>query len=97
MARVRVRVTPRAGRDALEGVREGVLRVRVAALPVGGAANAALVRLLAGALGVPRGAVRIVHGAAGRDKTVAVDGLDEAELWRRLQLPPPTPPRSVNR
>jgi len=97
MARFRVRVTPRAGRDALEGVHEGVLRVRVAAPPVAGAANEALVRLLAQTLGVPRGAVRIVSGAAGRDKTVEVDDLDEAEVWRRLRLPPPTPPRAVNR
>ncbi len=89
MACIRVRVTPHAGRNALGGVHEGVLRVRVAAPPVAGAANEALVRLLAAALGVPRGAVRIVRGAASREKTVAVDGLDEAEVWRRLGLSPP--------
>lgn len=92
VARIRVRVIPRAGRDAVAGGPAGVLRVRVAAPPVAGAANAALVRLLAWVLGVPRNAVRIVHGAAGRDKIVEVDGLDEVEVWRRLGLPPPGAP-----
>lgn len=89
MVRIRVRVTPRGGRDAVVGGSAGALRVRVAAPPIAGAANEALVRLLARTLGVPRGAVRIVSGAAGRDKTVEVDGLDEAEVWRRLGLAPP--------
>jgi uncharacterized protein YggU (UPF0235/DUF167 family) len=71
------------------GAPAGVLRVRVAAPPVAGAANEALVRLLARTLDVPRGAVRVVHGEASRDKTVEVDGLDEAEVWRRLGVPPP--------
>ena len=61
-----MRVTPRSSRDAIEGVDEaGELRVRVTAPPADGAANAAVARLLAKELGVPKGAVTI---AAGRDQ-----------------------------
>jgi len=84
-ARLRVRLTPRAARDEIAGWQDGLLRVRVAAPPVAGRANAALERLLAKALGVPRWSVCVVAGARGREKTVAVDGLTEAEALRRLQ------------
>src|SRR5437764_1457187 len=63
-AMLRVRVTPRAGRDAIEGWREGVLRVRLAAAPVEGKANESLVRFLAASLGVPRRDVELVAGDA---------------------------------
>jgi len=69
-----VRLTPRGGRDAIDGVGEdGALRVRVAAPPVDGAANEALCRLLARALGVAPGGVRIVGGASGRRKVIEAD------------------------
>ncbi len=87
MARLRVRLTPRARCDALGEWREGVLLVRVAAPPVDGKANEALVGLLAGALGVPKRDVTIVAGAASRDKAVEVAGLDADELRRRLNAP----------
>ena len=87
--RFRVRLTPRGGRDRIEGFAPGAageraLRVRVAAPPVDGAANAALVRLVAKALGMPKSAVTIVGGEASRDKTVEVAG-DAAELAERLR------------
>lgn len=86
--RLAVRLTPRGGRDAIEGFAEDeagrlVLKARVAAPPVEGEANAALVRLLAKALGVPRSAVRIASGGTGRLKILEIDGLDEAEVRRR--------------
>ncbi len=81
---LRVRVTPRSSRDEIAGWQEGVLRVRVQAPPVGGRANEALVRLLAGALGLPRGALEVVRGQRGREKTVRVVGLEEAEVKTRL-------------
>ena len=83
--RLRVRVTPRAGRDRIDGVHEGVLRIRLAAPPVEGQANEALVRLLARTLGVPLRDVRVVRGQTGREKLVEVDGLQEAEVWHRLR------------
>jgi uncharacterized protein (TIGR00251 family) len=69
---------PRASRTEVAGVGEGRLRVRVAAPPVGGAANEELVRFLAKALGVPKRAVSVTAGAASRRKTVVVRGVAEA-------------------
>jgi len=82
-ARFHVRVQPRASRSEIVGLHGEALKVRLAAPPVDGAANAALVELLADALGVPRRAVRIVAGATSRGKVVEVDGTD-VENIRRL-------------
>ena len=76
---VAVRLTPRGGRDALDGVASGadgrpVLRARVSAPPADGAANAALLELLAGAFGVARRDLAIESGAAARAKRVRVAG-----------------------
>jgi uncharacterized protein YggU (UPF0235/DUF167 family) len=84
-----VRLTPRGGRDAIEGFTEDeagrpVLKARVAAPPVEGEANAALIRLMAKALGIPRGAVRLASGETARLKVLEIDGLDEAEVRSRL-------------
>lgn len=71
---IRVRLTPRGGRDRVEGVDPaGTLLVRVAAPPVDGAANEALERLLARELDVPRWAVGIEAGATGRFKRLRLD------------------------
>jgi uncharacterized protein YggU (UPF0235/DUF167 family) len=77
--RVRVRLTPRGGRDALEGVDtladgRAVLKARVRAAPERGLANAALEVLLAKSLRVPKSAVSIVAGGTGRVKLVEVSG-----------------------
>ena len=61
-----------------------VLRIRLAAPPVDGAANEALVRFLAERLGVARAAVRIDAGISARSKVVAIDGIDPATAARRL-------------
>ncbi|MFN2565794.1 MAG: DUF167 domain-containing protein [Gemmatimonadaceae bacterium] len=74
-ARVTVRVQPRASRSEVVGLHGDALRVRLTAPPVAGAANAALVELIAAALGVPRRSVRIVAGARSRGKVVEVDGV----------------------
>jgi uncharacterized protein YggU (UPF0235/DUF167 family) len=60
-----------------------VLRARVAAPPVEGAANQALLRLLADELGVARRAVRLVAGAAGRQKLVVVEGITPDDVLAR--------------
>jgi uncharacterized protein (TIGR00251 family) len=81
-----VRLTPRGGRDAIDGVRDGVLLVRVRAPPVDGKANAALCRLVAKALGVAPSRVSVVRGQTSRDKVVRVDGLDAADAHERLRM-----------
>jgi uncharacterized protein (TIGR00251 family) len=73
--RFAVRVQPRGSRTAIEGEHAGALKVRLSAPPADGAANEALVALLAASLGVPKRAVRIVAGATSRTKTVEVDGV----------------------
>ena len=78
--RFRVRLTPRGGLDRVDGVVDGTLRARVAAPAVDGAANQALLRLIADGLDVPRRAVRLIAGATGRTKVVAVEGIDAAAL-----------------
>ncbi len=82
--RVVVQVQPGSRRPGLAGWAEGVLRARVSAPATEGRANDALVALLAEALGVPRSAVRIVHGRGSRRKLVEVTGLDEREGEERL-------------
>jgi uncharacterized protein YggU (UPF0235/DUF167 family) len=75
--------------DRVDGVVDGVLRARVSAPPVEGAANHALVRLLADELGVARSAVRLVAGAAGRDKLIVVDGVSTDDIlaqWPGLRV-----------
>ncbi|RKY22806.1 MAG: hypothetical protein DRP90_00320 [Planctomycetota bacterium] len=69
----RVRLKPRSSRDALLGVRDGVLHAAVTRPPVGGRANKALVELLAAEFGLPKKAFSIASGAASREKTVLVD------------------------
>ncbi|WP_128563316.1 DUF167 family protein [Methylobacterium crusticola] len=85
---VRVRATPRGGRNAIDGIETradglGVLRVRVRAAPEAGAANAALREVLRRALGRPAAAVTLTAGARARDKLFRIAG-DAAVLARRL-------------
>ncbi|MBI1885992.1 MAG: DUF167 domain-containing protein [Chloroflexi bacterium] len=83
-AYLRIRVTPSARRDRLEGWTGDVLRLRVAAPAERGRANEAVLRLLAKALGVDYQSLRIVRGAAGRNKLVRIEGLDDGEVRRRV-------------
>ena len=78
-----VRLTPRGGRDAIEGITQladgrSVLKVRVRVAPSEGEANAALVRLMAKALGVPARQVSLVAGANARIKRLQVTGAPNA-------------------
>jgi uncharacterized protein (TIGR00251 family) len=81
---LRLRVQPRASRQAVLGWRDGVLRVAVTASPVDGAANEAVRRLLASAVAVAPSAVTVVRGERGRDKIVRIGGVTEAEARARL-------------
>ena len=86
---VALRVTPRGGRDEIDGLEtlangRTVVKIRVRAIAEGGAANSAVVELLAKALGVPKARVRVLAGATSRLKQIAVDG-DPAKLGDALR------------
>jgi uncharacterized protein (TIGR00251 family) len=83
-ARLQLRVSPGASRAGVVGRHGDAWKVRVTAPPEGGRANEAVVRLLADALALPQRDVEIVSGHTGRDKTVALVGIDPAEAERRL-------------
>lgn len=85
--RVQVHVVPRARRTELAGVHGDAIRIRVAAPPADGEANAELIRYVARHLGVPRSAVSVTAGAAGRRKILSVQGLPSATVRARLTLP----------
>lgn len=83
--RLRVRVAPRSGRDAIDGLGDdGLLRVRVAAAPADGAANAAVVRVIARHAGVAPSRVRIIAGGSARVKTIEVECDDDEAVLARL-------------
>jgi uncharacterized protein YggU (UPF0235/DUF167 family) len=82
-ARLAVRVIPRASRDGIDGVRDGALLVRVTAAPVEGAANVAVTRLVAAALGVPPSRVTVISGSTGRRKILGIDGLARSAIEAR--------------
>ena len=83
-ARVRFRVVPGAGADAVVGRHGEAWKLRVRAAPERGAANHAVVGLPADALGMPRSAVSVVSGHAARDKIVELAGVTPAEVESRL-------------
>ncbi len=79
--RITVRVKPRASTNRVEGLdADGVILVRVTAAPVGGAANEAVIRTLAKALGLRRSQVTLIRGARSRNKVVEVEGLSQEEI-----------------
>ena len=79
-----IRVTPRAGRTAIAGLRDGVLQVKLAAAPVEGAANDALVELLSRQLRIPKRDIRIASGERSRTKRVEISGLTDEDVRRLL-------------
>lgn len=88
-----VRLTPRGGRDAVDGWASDAdgrpyLKVRVASPPVDGAANAALVAFLAKTLKIPRSAVRIAAGDTARLKRLELDGVTADDLAKTFGARP---------
>ena len=79
-----VRVIPRSPKSRIDGTRGDAVLVRLAAPPVDGAANEALIELLAREFHVTRRDVTIVAGHASRDKRVEISGVSDAEGARRL-------------
>lgn len=79
-----VRVIPRSPRTRVDGVRGGAILIRLAAPPVEGAANDALVSFVSDALDLPRRSVRIASGEKSRDKRLAITGMDRDVAIARL-------------
>lgn len=95
--RLSVRVVPNAGQTSVEGLHDGALRIRLAARPIDGAANDALVSWLAGQLGLAKRAIRVEHGLSSRRKRVALDlAAPRVAAWlartvAAAELPRPAP------
>jgi uncharacterized protein (TIGR00251 family) len=84
VARLKLRVSPKAASNALVGWHGEALKLRVTAAPERGKANAAVVELLAGALGIPQQRVQLVKGETAQDKIVEIHGFDAAALREAL-------------
>ncbi|QQS42739.1 MAG: DUF167 domain-containing protein [Acidobacteriota bacterium] len=76
---IRVLVVPRASKTELKGEHDGYLRVRVAAPPVEGAANAELIAFFAKLLGIPKSSIEIASGETSRRKSVRLNGIDRKD------------------
>jgi uncharacterized protein (TIGR00251 family) len=84
---VAIRVQPRASRDQVLGLRGDAIGIALKAPPVDGAANAALLKLLARELKVPLAAVELVRGATGRSKWIRVAGWSAEQVRAALLAP----------
>lgn len=80
---ITIRVLPRSSKNILEW-EQGQLKARLTAPPIDGAANEALIALVAERLGVPRRTISIVRGATSRQKTVKIVGLSLEDVQRRI-------------
>ncbi len=81
---LRLKVTSNASRSEISGFADGVLQVRIAAPPVKGKANKELTAFLSQALGVSKSSLSIVKGQASRNKVIAIEGLSQEEIIKRL-------------
>ena len=79
-----IHLQPGAKRNEIVGFKEGVLYVKVTALPQKGQANRALLELMAQILGIPKSAVDIIRGQSSRNKVIAVQGLSREEMEEAL-------------
>lgn len=82
--RINVRVFPRSGKNLIEW-EEGGLKVRLTAPPVDGAANDALIALLAQCLGIHKRDVQIVHGTTGRHKIIEIPGMTAEAIEKKIK------------
>src|SRR5512142_241206 len=82
---IAVRVTPRASRNKIsEMLPDGTIKIHIAAPPVDGEANEALIRFLSDVLNVPKSRLEIVAGQTGRDKLISVIDMDAETVHKRL-------------
>jgi uncharacterized protein (TIGR00251 family) len=82
--RINVRVIPRSSKNSIEW-EEGTLKVRLTAPPVDGAANEALLTLLAQRLGLPKRGIHIVQGATGRHKIIEITGMTPQAIEQKIK------------
>lgn len=82
---ISVRVQPRASRNEVTGQENGVWKIRIMAPPVEGKANKKLIEFMSERLGVSKSRIEIVKGETGRNKVVAIEGLERGEVSKRLQ------------
>lgn len=83
-AEISVRVHPNAARSEIVGVADGVWQVKVSAPPVKGKANKELIAFLSRLLGVSKSRIAIIKGHTTRNKIIAVDGLSQEDIMKRL-------------
>ncbi|HEY98634.1 MAG TPA: DUF167 domain-containing protein [Dehalococcoidia bacterium] len=88
VTRLYVRVTPRASRNEIIGFTDGVLYVKVVALPDRGKANRELIDYLSGILGIKKSSLHLLKGHTSRNKVIAVDGLNLADIIQRISALP---------
>ena len=81
---ISVRVHPNAARNEVTGVTDGVYQVRVSAPPVKGKANKELIAFLSRLSGVSKSQIAIIKGHTTRNKLIAVDGLSQEDIMKRL-------------
>lgn len=81
---LKIRVVPRASRSEIVGEHDGALRLRIASPPVGGAANAEVIKLIAKTLGVAKSTIDIVSGQTSKTKQLRITGVAAAEVRRIL-------------
>ena len=86
VSRISIYVQPRASKTAIAGMHDGCVKVRLAAPPVDGAANAALIEFVAERLCIAKSQVRIVAGQTSRRKVVEVHQVSEAQLVAAMSL-----------
>jgi uncharacterized protein (TIGR00251 family) len=79
-SRISIYVQPRASKTMVAGMHDGCVKVRLAAPPIDGAANAALIEFVAERLGMAKSRVRLVSGQTSRRKVVEVDGVTAEQL-----------------
>ena len=84
-ARIALYVQPRAAKTCIAGTHDGNIKVRLAAPPVDGAANAALIEFIAERLGIAKSRVRLVSGATSRRKVLEIEGVDAATVAEVLR------------
>jgi len=83
---IECRVTPKSGKNAIKGIKDGVLLVSLNAPPIEGRANEALTKFMAGLLDIPRSNITIYKGEHSRNKVLYIEGIDKETTVSRLNL-----------